>query len=113
MGRAVLLTFGKLDTANIDPGLDFKWPLVQEVRKFDARVLTFDAQPERFLTVEKKGMIVDSYAKWRVRDVNTYYTSTNGEETRAERLLAQRINEGLRNQFAQRSLLKVVSGERD
>merc|ERR1711916_346527 len=52
-GRAVLLTFGKLDTANIDPGLDFKWPLVQEVRKFDARVLTFDAQPERFLTVEK------------------------------------------------------------
>ncbi len=111
--RAVLLTFGKLDTANIDPGLDFKWPLVQEVRKFDARVLTFDAQPERFLTVEKKGMIVDSYAKWRVRDVNTYYTSTNGEETRAERLLAQRINEGLRNQFAQRSLLEVVSGERD
>ncbi len=111
--RAVLLQFGALDRADIKPGLHFKIPMVHHVRKFDARVLTFDARPERFLTVEKKGMMVDSYAKWRIRDVNTYYTSTNGDELRAETLLAQRINEGLRNQFAQRSLLEVVSGERD
>jgi membrane protease subunit HflC len=111
--RAVLLQFGRVDQTDIEPGLHFKVPIVNEVRKFDARILTFDARPEKFLTVEKKGMIVDSYAKWRIRDVSTYYTATSGEESRAERLLAQRINEGLRNQFAQRSLLEVVSGERD
>lgn len=111
--RAVMLEFGRLDKAGIEPGLHYKIPLVHEVRKFDARILTFDAQPERYLTVEKKAIMVDSFAKWRIRDVNTYYTSTNGEESRAKVLLAQRINEGLRNQFAQRSLVEVVSGERD
>ncbi|WP_317931379.1 protease modulator HflC [Halioxenophilus sp. WMMB6] len=111
--RAVLLEFGRLDQAGIEAGLHFKVPLMHQVRKFDARILTFDARPEKFLTVEKKGMVVDSYAKWRIQDVNTYYTATNGDEVSAERLLAQRINEGLRNQFAQRSLLEVVSGERD
>ena len=83
------------------------------MRKFDSRVLTLDARPERFLTVEKKGMIVDSFAKWRIEDVGKYYTATNGEESRAERLLSQRINEGLRNGFGDRSLQEVVSGERD
>lgn len=111
--RGVLLKFGKIANADIHPGLHVKVPLMNEVRKFDSRVLTLDARPERFLTVEKKGIIVDSFAKWRIHDVNTYYTATNGEESRAERLLAQRINEGLRNQFAQRTLQEVVSGERD
>lgn len=111
--RGVLLKFGKIENADLRPGLHVKLPLVHEVRKFDSRVLTIDARPERFLTVEKKGMIVDSYAKWRIQDVNTYYTATNGEESRVEQLLSQRINEGLRNQFAQRSLQEVVSGERD
>jgi membrane protease subunit HflC len=111
--RGVLLKFGELVDADLKPGLHIKSPLMHEVRKFEARVLTLDARPERFLTVEKKGMIVDSFAKWRIKDVGTYYTATNGEESRAERLLAQQINEGLRNQFAQRSLQEVVSGERD
>ncbi|GAB2198628.1 protease modulator HflC [Sessilibacter sp. MAH4] len=111
--RAVLLRFGALESTDLKPGLHFKIPLADQVRKFDARVLTFDARPERFLTIEKKGMVVDSFAKWRIRDVSVYYTSTNGDESRAETLLAQRINEGLRNQIAQRSLLEVVSGERD
>lgn len=111
--RGVMLKFGKVVENDLRPGLHVKIPMVHEVRKFDARVQTLDARPERFLTVEKKGMIVDSYAKWRIKDVGTYYTSTNGEESRAERLLAQRINEGLRNQFAHRSLHEVVSGERD
>jgi len=83
------------------------------VRRFDARVLTLDTRPERFLTLEKKSMQVDSFAKWRIVDVSRYYTATNGEQDRAERLLAQRINEGLRNEFAVRSLQEVVSGERD
>lgn len=111
--RAVLLEFGRLEKVDLKPGLHWKIPVMNEVRIFDSRVLTLDARPERFLTVEKKGMIVDSFAKWRIADVGKYYTATNGEETRAERLLAQRVNEGLRNGFGQRSLQEVVSGERD
>lgn len=111
--RGVMLQFGKVVRADIEPGLHFKLPMVNEVRKFDSRILTLDAQPERFLTVEKKGMVVDSFAKWRIIDVGKYYTATNGEETRAARLLAQRVNEGLRNGFGERSLQEVVSGERD
>ncbi|WNO08170.1 protease modulator HflC [Teredinibacter sp. KSP-S5-2] len=111
--RGVLLRLGKVDDNDIKAGLHAKIPFIDVVRKFDARVLTLDARPERFLTVEKKSMMVDSFAKWRIIDVGNYYVATNGEEARAERLLAQRINEGLRNQFAQRSLQEVVSGERD
>ncbi|NIB39318.1 protease modulator HflC [Pseudomaricurvus alkylphenolicus] len=111
--RGVKLRFGKVVDNDLQPGLGVKFPMADEVRKFDSRVLTLDARPERFLTVEKKGMIVDSFAKWRIQDVGKYYTATNGEEARAERLLAQRINEGLRNGFGDRSLQEVVSGERD
>ncbi len=111
--RGVLLKFGRVVNDDLQPGLHIKAPLMHEVRKFDSRVLTLDARPERFLTVEKKGMIVDSFAKWRIEDVGKFYTATNGEEARAERLLAQRINEGLRNGFGDRSLQEVVSGERD
>lgn len=111
--RGVLLSLGKVTDDDLKPGLHFKFPIYHTVRVFDARVLTLDARPERFLTVEKKSMMVDSFAKWRIIDVGKFYTATNGEEDRAQRLLAQRINEGLRNQFAQRSLQEVVSGERD
>lgn len=111
--RGVLLRFGKIEDGDLRPGLHVKVPFVDVVRKFDARVLTLDARAERFLTVEKKSMMVDSFAKWRIINVDAFYTATNGEEDRAQRLLAQRINEGLRNQFAQRSLQEVVSGERD
>ncbi|ACR11102.1 HflC protein [Teredinibacter turnerae T7901] len=111
--RGVLLRFGKVDNADLKPGLGIKLPFVDEVRTFDGRVLTLDARAERFLTVEKKSMMVDSFAKWRIIEVGTYYKATNGEEPRAERLLEQRINEGLRNEFAARSLQEVVSGERD
>lgn len=111
--RGVSLRLGKLANADIQPGLHVKIPFVDQVRLFDARILTLDTRPERFLTVEKKSMEVDSFTKWRILDVGKYYTATNGEEQRADRLLAQRVNEGLRNQFAQRSLQEVVSGERD
>ena len=102
-----------MSQADIKPGLHFKWPIKDEVRKFDGRVLTLDTQPQNFLTVEKKGMIVDYFAKWKIQEVDKFYTATGGDEATADRLLAQRINEGMRNQFAQRSLLDVVSGERD
>lgn len=111
--RGVMLQFGKVEREDIAPGLHWKLPMVNEVRTFDSRVLTLDANPERFLTIEKKGMIVDSFAKWRIINVGKYYTATNGEESRAMRLLAQRVNEGLRNGFGERTLQEVVSGERD
>ncbi|MCZ6500929.1 MAG: protease modulator HflC [Gammaproteobacteria bacterium] len=113
MERAVLLEFGKVVRNDITPGLHFKLPLINEVRKFDSRVLTLDAPPERYLTLEKKALIVDSFAKYRVSDVETYYTSTSGDERRAKELLKQRINEGLRNEISNRTLHEVVSGERD
>ncbi len=111
--RAVMLEFGKVVTADLQPGLHVKIPFVNTVRKFDARILTVDARPERFLTLEKKAVMVDSFAKWRVADVKKYYTATSGEEARAHGLLAQRINTGLRNEFGARTMHEVVSGERD
>jgi membrane protease subunit HflC len=111
--RGVLLRFGEVVNPDIAPGLHFKVPFVNNVRKFDGRILTVDAQPERFLTQEKKAVIVDSYAKFRVSDTTKFYTATNGEESRAMGLLAQRINNGLRNQMGVRTIQEVVSGERD
>jgi len=111
--RAVLLEFGKVVRNDIPPGLHFKLPLINDVRKFDSRVMTLDAPAERYLTLEKKALVVDSFAKYRISDVQTYYTSTSGDERRAKELLKQRINEGLRNEFSNRTLHEVVSGERD
>ena len=111
--RGVLLQFGEVVNPDIKPGLHGKIPFVNNVRKFDGRVLTVDSQPERFFTQEKKALIVDSYAKFRVSDTSKFYTATNGEEARAMGLLAQRINDGLRNQVAVRTIQEVVSGERD
>jgi membrane protease subunit HflC len=111
--RAVLLQFGEVVNPSIQPGLHVKIPFVNNVRKFDGRILTVDSQPERFFTQEKKALIVDSYAKFRVSNTTKFYTATNGEEARAMGLLAQRINDGLRNQVAVRTIQEVVSGERD
>jgi membrane protease subunit HflC len=111
--RGVLLRFGEVVNPSIEPGLHVKVPFVNNVRKFDGRVLTVDSTPERFFTQEKKALIVDSYAKFKVSDTEKFYTATNGEESRAMSLLAQRINNGLRNQVAIRTIQEVVSGERD
>ncbi len=111
--RGVLLKFGEVVNPDIKPGLHWKIPFVNNVRKFDGRILTVDSQPERFFTQEKKALIVDSYAKFRVADTSKFYTATNGEESRAMGLLSQRINDGLRNQVAVRTVQEVVSGERD
>lgn len=111
--RGVLLKFGEVVNADLEPGLHFKIPFVDSVRKFDGRILTVDSTPERFFTQEQKQLIVDSYAKFRVVDTAKYYTATSGEEFRAAALLSQRINDDLRNQVAGRSVQEVVSGERD
>jgi|TARA_B110000046_G_scaffold137399_1_gene143700 membrane protease subunit HflC len=111
--RGVKLQFGKLVEADIQPGLHVKVPFVDNVRIFDARILTVDAQPASFFTIEKKRLIVDSYAKWRISNVETYYKATGGVESVAQNRLANRVNNGLRNQFGTRTLNEVVSGERD
>ena len=111
--KAVKLRFGRLIETNIQPGLHFKIPLAEKIRKFDARVLTLDAEPSSFFTVEKKRLIVDVFSKWRIVDVDTYYRATGGNEVVAQDRLASRVNDGLRNQFGARTLHEVVSGERD
>ena len=111
--RGVKLRFGKLIESDIQPGLHVKVPFIDDVRIFDARILTVDAQPASFFTIEKKRLIVDSYAKWRIANVETYYKATGGVESVAHNRLANRVNTGLRNQFGTRTLHEVVSGERD
>ena len=111
--RAIMLQFGEVVQFDIKPGLHVKVPFVNTVRIFDARVLTLDARPQRYLTLEKKALIVDSFVKWRIDDVAVYYTSTSGDEFTAAKLLASRVDTGLRNQFGERTLTEVVSGERD
>jgi membrane protease subunit HflC len=111
--RAILLQFGDIIEADIAPGLHFKLPWINEVRKFDGRILTVTAEAQRYLTLEQKALVVDSFAKWRIVDVQKYYTATSGEEGRTSNLLTQRINDGLRNKFGERDLQEVVSGQRD
>ena len=110
--KAILFQFGEIIKADFEPGLHFKIPFINNVRKFDNRILTIDQKPERFLTSEKKDLIVDSYVKWRITDVVEYYKTTQGDELVAGRLLYENINNGLRNEFGKRTIQEVISGDR-
>lgn len=111
--RAVLLQFGRIVETDVKPGLHVKIPYVNQVRKFDARLLTLDSPTQRFLTQEKKAVMVDAYAKWRVADAERFYTATSGLKQIADERLSRRLEAGLRDQFGKRTLHEVVSGERD
>ncbi|MEJ2631818.1 MAG: protease modulator HflC [Acidihalobacter sp.] len=111
--RAILLKLGEVKQADIKPGLHFKLPLIENVRKFDARVLTLDSQPERFLTSEKKNVMVDFFVKWRISNLDQYYRSTRGDEQRALLRLSQIMKDGLRSEFGKLTIQQAVSGERD
>lgn len=111
--RAVLLQFGKVARADVPPGMHVKIPYVNQVRKFDGRLLTLDAPTQRFLTLEKKAVMVDAFAKWRVANADQYYTATSGIKQVADERLARRLEAGLRDQFGKRTLHEVVSGQRD
>lgn len=110
---AVKFRLGKIVRTDFEPGLHFKVPIINNVRKFDRRLLTLDADPERFLTSEKKDVVVDSFVKWRIADVARYYTATGGDEQMAANRLSQILRDGLRGEFAKRTLLEVVSGQRE
>ena len=112
--RALVLRFGEVTQVDLGPGLHFKLPIADDAKKFDGRIQTLDSPPERYFTLEKKPLMVDSFVKWRVGDVQTFYeTTSGGDQTRAEILLSQRVNEGLRNQISRRDMHEVISGERD
>lgn len=111
--RAVVLRFGSLQPEYPKTGINFKLPFADEVRKFDARILTLDAPPKILLTVQQKRLEVDSYAKWRIKDVGHYYRKTGGDERLTTNALSDRIDQELANQLGQRTLEEAVSGERD
>ena len=110
---AIVFQFGEVREVISNPGLYFKWPMIQNVRYFDKRILTLDADdPERFITSEKKNVLVDSFVKWRIIDPRLYYISVAGDEMRAKTRLSQTVNAGLREEFGKRTVSEVVSGER-
>lgn len=117
--RAIVIRFGKIaqdesgEAVVYQPGLHFKVPLIEKIRKLDARVKTLDGQPDRFITSEQKDLIVDAFVKWRISDFSQFYLSTGGNERQAEDLLMRRINSGLRSEFGTRTIRDIVSGERD
>lgn len=110
----IVFQLGEMVSVKTKPGLHFKLPLVQNVRYFDSRILTLDTgEPERFITAEKKNVMVDSFVKWRIVDVKQYYISVGGDEVRANTRLKQTVNSSMREEFGKRTIHEVVSGERE
>jgi len=111
--KAILFKFGEIIGSDYEPGIHVKWPYpFNEVKKFDDRILTIDAAPKSFPTVEQKFLIVDSYVKWRIRNVETYFKATSGIENNAGELLYQVVNSGLRAEFGKRTIQEVIAGDR-
>jgi membrane protease subunit HflC len=109
---ALKLRLGEIVDADYEPGLHFMVPVLNNIKKFDGRIQTLDSRPQRFLTIEKKDVIVDSYAKWRITNPGQFFRSTGGDSGRTARLLAERINTSLRNEFGKRTIQEVVSKDR-
>jgi len=110
---AIRFQLGEIVQDNYRPGLHWKWPLINNIRKFDRRLQTLDTEPERFLTAEKKNVIVDSFAMWRIEDVRLFYTTVGGDATQANVRLDQIVKDSLRSEFSKRTIQEVVSGDRD
>ena len=110
---AIKFRLGQIAETDYPPGLHFQVPIVNNVRKFDKRIQTLDADPERYLTAEKKNVQVDSFVKWRIGDVETFFKSVGGDFWVANQRLSQVVKDGLRGEFGKRSVQEVISGERD
>lgn len=110
--RAIKLWLGEITESNYEPGLHFKIPLVETVYKFDRRILSLDVRPEKFLTNEKKNVIVDSFIKWKISDSEKFYTRLSGMESRADDRLTQFVREGVKDAFGRRTIRQVVSSDR-
>ncbi len=109
---AILFRLGEITRSDFKPGLHLKMPLINNVRKFDRRILVLDARPEFFLTSEKKNVNVDYFVEWRINDVRRYYTAVGGQEAQVLQRLSRIINDGMLAEFAKRTIQEVVSGER-
>jgi membrane protease subunit HflC len=110
--KAIVFKFGEIIRSDDKPGLRVKFPFINNVRYFDARVQTMDADPELYITVEKKGLVVDSFVKWRIIDTTQYFVSVGGLKANASKRLRQMINDGLKTEFAKRTVTEVISGDR-
>ena len=110
--QAIVFKFGSISRADFEPGLHFMVPIMNRMQKFEKRLLNLDQEPQRFLTLEKKDVIVDYFVKWRITDVTAFYTATRGDVLYANGLLGQRINRALRDEFGARTVQEVVAGER-
>ena len=112
--NAMVFRLGEITSVKPEPGLYWKLPIIEDVRFYDARIHTVDTEePERFLTSEKKNVLVDSFIKWRIVDVKQYYISVGGDERRARDRLNKTVNDSLRAEFGKRTVYQVISGERD
>jgi membrane protease subunit HflC len=109
---AIKFKLGEIVAADYKPGIYFQIPIINNVKKFDSRILTMDTPAERFLTAEKKNVIVNSFAKWRIVDPKTFYTATAGDERQAIARMASIINNELKGQIASKNMREVISGER-
>jgi membrane protease subunit HflC len=109
---ALKLRLGEIVDSEYEPGIHFMIPVLNNIKKFDGRIQTLDSRPQRFLTIEKKDVIVDSYAKWRITNPGQFYRSTGGDSGRTARLLSERINTSLRDEFGKRTIQEVVSEDR-
>lgn len=110
--KVILLRLGQIERADYEPGIHFKIPFVNNVKRFDGRILTLDATPADYLTGEKKNVSVDSFVLWKITDVATYFRSMGGNEVRAQSRITQIIKDGLRGEFGKRTIQQVVSGDR-
>ncbi len=110
--RAVLLQFGKVVRSDFEPGLHFKLPMFQDVKKYERRIVTLDKEPQRYLTSEKKDVLVDFFVKWRLNDVAKFYTSTGGDEALAEARLESSVRNALGKEIITRKVRDVVSDQR-
>ncbi|MBX2869229.1 MAG: protease modulator HflC [Acidiferrobacterales bacterium] len=110
--KAIKFRFGEIVDSEIEPGLHFKWPFINNIKFFDARVQTMDSDPQLYLTGEKKNLVVDSFVKWRIQNVREFYVRLQGRTFNARQRLAQRVEDSLRQEFGKRNVQEVISGDR-
>jgi membrane protease subunit HflC len=111
--RVIKFKLGQIAKSDYEPGIHVKIPFINNIRRFDGRVLTLDTAPARYLSGEKKNVLVDSFVLWRISDVASYYTSMRGNEEQAQSRLSQIIKDGLRGEFGKRTIQELVSGDRN
>jgi membrane protease subunit HflC len=110
--RALVLHLGQIERADYQPGIHFKVPFIEDVKRFDARILTVDVKPERYITRDKETLLVDSFILWKIKDVSTYFTAMSGDRSTATSRIFNIVNNALRDEFANRSVQDVVAGDR-